>query len=312
MVNSMKARHAGEGRVLDFLKYRYISAAVSVLMLAGFFLVYAYKMYTTADGHTFNYSVDFTGGIQASYLFNKPVTGEQLVAILEKKGWPGSVTREFSPKEHLVRVKKESKDVAQEADLIGKALKEGLGNEYTISLQQTDSVGSASGATWRAKSLSAIFIALFLMLLYIALRFWSFAYAMGAIVSLFHDALIVLLLFLIFDKEISMNVIGAILATLGYSINDTIVIFSRIRENVALMPGRSMYDVINTSITETLSRTLLTTFATTLVVIALFIFGGETLRDLSLALLVGIVFGIYSTIFIATPVLYMLYPKNNA
>ncbi len=308
----MKARHAGEGRVLDFLKYRYISAAVSVLMLAGFFLVYAYKMYTTADGHTFNYSVDFTGGIQASYLFNKPVTGEQLVAILEKKGWPGSVTREFSPKEHLVRVKKESKDVAQEADLIGKALKEGLGNEYTISLQQTDSVGSASGATWRAKSLSAIFIALFLMLLYIALRFWSFAYAMGAIVSLFHDALIVLLLFLIFDKEISMNVIGAILATLGYSINDTIVIFSRIRENVALMPGRSMYDVINTSITETLSRTLLTTFATTLVVIALFIFGGETLRDLSLALLVGIVFGIYSTIFIATPVLYMLYPKNNA
>ena len=313
MVNSMKARHAsGEGRVIDFLKYRYASAALSVLLLAGFCLVYVYKKYTTADGHTFNYSVDFTGGIQALYSFNKPVTGEQIVTILEKKGWPGSVTREFSSEEHLVRVKKESKDVAQEAELIRSALQEGLGKDYTISLQQTDSVGSASGATWRAKSLSAIFIALFLMLLYIALRFWSFAYAMGAIVSLFHDAVIVLLLFLIFDKEISMNVIGAILATLGYSINDTIVIFSRIRENVALMPGRSMYDIINTSITETLSRTLLTTFATTLVVIALFIFGGDTLRDLSLALLVGIVFGIYSTIFIATPVLYVLYPKKSA
>ncbi|MBA3751251.1 protein translocase subunit SecF [Candidatus Dependentiae bacterium] len=313
MVNFMKARHAGgEIRTLDFLKYRYVSAVISLLILVSFFAVYAYKKYTTIDGHTFNYSVDFTGGIQASFVFNKPVTGEQIVSILEKKGWAGSVTREFSAEEHLVRVKKESKDVAQEAEAIRNALKEGLGEGYTVSIQQTDSVGSASGATWRAKSLAAIFIALFLMLLYIALRFWSFAYAMGAIVSLFHDAIIVLLLFLIFDKEISMNVIGAILATLGYSINDTIVIFSRIRENVALMPTKSMYDIINISITETLSRTLLTTFATTLVVIALFVFGGETLRDLSLALLVGIVFGIYSTIFIATPVLYMLYNKKSA
>lgn len=313
MVNSIKARYAGgETRVIDFLKYRYVSAAVSLLMLVGFCALYAYKKYTTVDGHTFNYSVDFTGGIQALYSFNKPVSGEQLVAILEQKGWPGSVTREFSSEEHLVRVKKEAKDVAQEAELIRTALQQGLGSDYTVTVEQTDSVGSASGATWRAKSLSAIFIALFLMLLYIALRFWSFAYAMGAIVSLFHDAVIVLLLFLLFDKEISMNVIGAILATLGYSINDTIVIFSRIRENVISMPGKSMYDIINTSITETLSRTLLTTFATTLVVIALFVFGGDTLRDLSLALLVGIVFGIYSTIFIATPVLYMLYPKKSA
>ena len=109
-----------------------------------------------------------------------------------------------------------------------------------------------------------------------------------------------------------MNVIGAILAVLGYSINDTIVIFARIRENVKRLPGESMYNVINISITETLSRTILTTFATTLVVIAFFIFGGETLRDLSLALLIGIVFGIYSTIFIATPVLYMLYKEHKA
>ena len=164
----------------------------------------------------------------------------------------------------------------------------------------------------RTRSLWAIIVALVLMLLYIAVRFWSFAYAMGAIVSLFHDAIVILLLFLITDKEISMNVIGAILAVLGYSINDTIVIFSRIRENVKRLPGESMYNIINISITETLSRTILTTFATTLVVIALFIFGGETLRDLSLALLVGIVFGIYSTIFIATPVLYMLYKEHKA
>ncbi len=309
MINLFKRQH---GQPIDFLKYRYISAALSALILFGFAGAYFYKKLTTADHHTFNYSVDFTGGIQALLSFNKPVEGEKLVHILDAKGWPGSVTREFSPTEHLVRVKKEASDVAREAESIRSALSQGLGSDYTISILQTDSVGMATGSTLRTRSLWAIIVALVLMLLYIAIRFWSFAYAMGAIVSLFHDAIVILALFLITDKEISMNVIGAILAVLGYSINDTIVIFSRIRENVKRLPGESMYNVINISITETLSRTILTTFATTLVVIALFIFGGETLRDLSLALLVGIVFGIYSTIFIATPVLYMLYKEHKA
>lgn len=313
MANFLRFRqHGGTIQAIDFLKYRYVSAALSAIILAGFLGTYFYKKYTTVDGHTFNYSVDFTGGIQALFQFNKPVQGEKLVKILDEKGWPGTVTREFSATEHLVRVKKEAKDVAKEAESIRQALTAGLGNEYTISVMQTDSVGMATGATLRNKSIYAIIVSLLLMLLYIALRFWSFAYAMGAVVSLFHDAIVVLAIFLLFDKEISMNVIGAILASLGYSINDTIVIFSRIRENVARMTNRSIYDIINISITETLSRTLLTTFATTLVVISLYIFGGETLQDLSLALLIGIVFGIYSTIFIATPVLYMFYKDSRA
>lgn len=303
MVHFLRFRQGESFQAIDFLKYRTVSAVLSVILLATFAGAYLYKK-------SFNYSVDFTGGIQALFSFNKPVNGEKLVQILDQKGWAGSVTREFSPTEHLVRVKKEAKDVAQEAELIRQALTEGLGSDYTLTVLQTDSVGVATGISLRQKSMYAIIVSLILMLLYIALRFWSFAYAMGAIVSLFHDAVAILLLFLLFDKEISMNVIGAILAVLGYSINDTIVIFARIRENVKKMAGSSMYDIINTSITETLSRTILTTFATTLVVISLFLFGGETLRDLSLALLVGIVFGIYSTIFIATPVLYMLYTKK--
>ena len=239
--------------------------------------------------------------------------GKNLFKFSIQKDGPELLRENFHQTEHLIRVKKEAKDIAKESEAISKALIDGLGSDYTIKVLQTDSVGMATGSTLRTKSLYAIIVSLLLMLLYIALRFWSFAYAMGAIVSLFHDAIAILALFLLFDKEISMNVIGAILAVLGYSINDTIVIFARIRENVKKMPKASMYDIINLSITETLSRTILTTFATTLVVIALFIFGGETLRDLSLALLVGIVFGIYSTIFIATPVLYMLYkePKQS-
>ena len=303
MVQFLRFRHGESFQVIDFLKYRTISAVLSAIMLVTFAGVYMYKK-------SFNYSVDFTGGIQALFSFNKPVSGEKLVQILRCKGLAWFRDLRILPTEYLVRVKKEAKDVGHEAELIGQALTEGLGSDYKLTVLQTDSVGVATGISLRQKSLYSIVISLILILLYIALRFWSFAYAMGAIVSLFHDALAILLLFLLFDKEISMNVIGAILAVLGYSINDTIVIFARIRENVKKMAGSSMYDIINTSITETLSRTILTTFATTLVVISLFLFGGETLRDLSLALLVGIVFGIYSTIFIATPVLYMLYTKK--
>lgn len=149
------------------------------------------------------------------------------------------------------------------------------------------------------------------MLLYIAVRFFSVGFAMGAVVSLFHDAIAILAVFLLFDKEISINVIGAILAVLGYSINDTIVIFAKVRDNIKKYANLSLREIINLSIAQTLSRTILTTFATLLVVIAILVFGGETLRDLALALLIGILFGIYSTIFIATPVLLMLYKKEE-
>ncbi len=154
-------------------------------------------------------------------------------------------------------------------------------------------------------------LGLILMLMYIAWRFWSFAYASGAIVALFHDAIVILLFFLLFDKEISMNVIGAIMAVLGYSVNDTIVIFSRIRENLKSMRGVSTDQVVNISLNQTLRRTILTSASTGLVVMALILLGGEALRDLSLALFIGIVFGTYSSIYIASPVMLLLYNKEQ-
>lgn len=295
--------------MVNFLRYRWLAAAFSVVIFSTFIGTYVYK-YITNKGTTFNYNVEFTGGIQILFGFNKPVTGEQIIRILETKGWPGSITREFSPLEHLVRVKKETDDVKDEATRIKSALQEGL-KDTSVTIKQTDSLSGGMGQKLRKNSLLAIAISLILMLLYIALRFWSFAFAGGAVVSLFHDAIVILAVFLVFDKEISINVIGAILAVLGYSINDTIVIFARIRENVVRLPNHSMEDVINISINETLRRTLLTTFATSLVVVALLLFGGEVLKDLSLALLIGIVFGIYSTIYIATPVVLWLYRKDS-
>ena len=175
---------------------------------------------------------------------------------------------------------------------------------------QADSVGPGVGATLRHDSFKAIAIALLLMLLYIAIRF-KFAFAVGAVVALFHDAFVILAFFLLTNKEISVDVIGAILAVLGYSVNDTIVIFNQIRENMKKLKGMPIDKIVNISISQTLRRTLLTSFATALVVISLLAVGGEALRNLSIALLLGIVFGTYSSIYIASPVMLLLYKDEK-
>jgi preprotein translocase subunit SecF len=147
------------------------------------------------------------------------------------------------------------------------------------------------------------------MLAYITIRF-KFAYAMGAVLALAHDALVIGAVFIVLGKEISIDVIAAILAILGYSVNDTIVIFARIRENLGIMPTKSLTDIVNISLNQTLRRTILTSVATLLVVLALFVLGGDALRDFSMALLLGIVFGTYSSIYIASPVM-MFFTKQQ-
>ncbi len=301
--------HQALEKPIDFLKFIWISLGFSILIFLTFSGFYLYRYHKI--GSAFNYSVDFTGGVQTLFKFDKPVNSQNLIKVLDENGWSGTVAREFNPKEHLIRVKKETKDVKEEAENIRKTIQKNLTGNYNVELLKVDSVGGATGSKLWIKSFYAIGISLLAMLIYIGLRFWNNAYAAGAIISLFHDAVVILTVFLILDKEISINVIGAILAVLGYSINDTIVIFSKIRDNVKKYPDKSLRDIINISTTETLSRTILTTLSTLLVVISLLLFGGDILSDLSLALLVGIVFGIYSTIFIANPVLLLLYKDNK-
>ena len=156
-----------------------------------------------------------------------------------------------------------------------------------------------------------IALALLLMMLYIVIRFWSIGYAVGAAVALLHDALMILGFMLLFGREISINVIGALLAVIGYSINDSIVIFSRIRENFKKMSSASASEVVNTSLNQTFKRTLLTSFSTLLAVGSMFLLGGEVLRDFSLVLLMGIFFGTYSSIYIASPVMMLFHKKEK-
>jgi preprotein translocase subunit SecF len=293
----------GEYIMVDFLKYRPIYAFISLIIFFVFTGTLIHKYRTT--GETFEYSVDFTGGTQMMLSLSKPVNGSTIVRILEKGGWSGVATREFSPTEVLVRIKKFSSDSRSLSDRIKHELESSL-QDTSVVISKIESVGSGVGDSLKRKSIESILAVLVVVLLYTWWRLGLLSFGIGVLVSLFHDAIVILAFFLVFGYEISLNVVGAILAVLGYSINDTIVIFAQIRENVRQMPHTSLEHVVNLSINETLRRTLLTSFATCLVVVAMVIFGGQVLRTLSLALLVGIVFGTYSSIAIASPVMLML------
>lgn len=294
--------------MINFLRFRKLTAAISLSIMLGFVGMAAYKYRTR--GHVFAYSIDFVGGTQILLKFDKPVSSARLVDTLRQHGWTGAVIRDLSDREVLIRVKEFSSDSQGLGERMRVAIKESLGN-YDVKILQSESVGPGIGAAKRWKSIRVVLLALFTMLIYIALRFWSFAFAFGAVAALFHDALIMLALFLFLDREISINVIGAILAVLGYSINDTIVIFSQIRDDLKKMKNHSLKNVVNISLNHTLKRTLLTSISTGIPVTVMLLFGGEALRNFSLALLTGIIFGTYSSIYIASPVMMMLYRSKE-
>ncbi len=295
--------------MIDVLRYRGITAVTSFLIVATMIGAYIYKERTR--GYAFTYSVDFSGGTQMLLKFDTAITGCQVREALEEAGWKNPTIREFSDKkEVLVRIQEFVNDAQ---GLAGQVVQK-LAQAYPDSnpkILQSEGVGPSIGAELRWKSMQAVLLALIALLFYIAITFWSFAFAVGAVVALFHDALVMVGFFLLFDWDISINAIGAILAVLGYSINDTIVIFSRIRETLKTARGLSLYQVVTHSINQTFRRTLLTSLATAISVVPMLLLGGEALRDFSITLLIGIVFGTYSSIFIASPVMMLLYKEKG-
>jgi preprotein translocase subunit SecF len=295
--------------MINFLKYRKATALTSLSLIIGFASVAIYRQQTR--GSVYSYSVDFTGGTQVLFGFSQKVDASLVKQIIADKGWANASTREFSGNEVLVRVKEFEGDMVGLGERMKSAIQEDM-PDNAVRILQTESVGAGVGADLRGKSFYALFIALLLMLGYIAVRFWSIAFASGAIIALVHDALIMLAIFLFLDREISINFIAAVLTVLGYSINDTIVIFSQIREFMRKRKGVSLEDVVNDSLNYTLRRTMLTSISTGLPVLVMLIFGGEALQDFALALLIGIVFGTYSSVYIASPVMMLLQPKQPA
>ncbi len=294
--------------MIDFLKYRWISFILSAAIIGGFGGTYIYRVQTGQE--PLKFSVDFTGGTVVHFKLDKEIPGKKIKTILDDAGWPGATIREFTADNSiLVRVQ------AFESDAMGLAvrMKDAISKELpdiNITITQSESVGKTIGESLRWNSILAVLLALLAMLIYIVLRFRSLGFALGAVIALFHDAIAILAVFMFFGLEISVNVIMAILAILGYSINDTIVIFTQIRKNLTHMRASSLYEIVNASINQMLRRTLLTSLSTGLTVAALLILGGETLRNLSIALLVGIMFGTYSSIYIASSVMMLIHKKQ--
>ena len=254
------------------------------------------------------YGIDFDGGTLVQLKFKTPPAIEDLRDGLKKIGLGDSTIQEFGSKNHiLIRVEKSEEKLEE----IGTKVKNGLIGKFQaddILVERVEMVGPKVGKDLREKAILSIIYAIIGIVIYISWRF-ELQYAIAAIIALIHDVLVTMGAFSLADKEFTLVIVAAFLTIIGYSLNDTIVVFDRIRENMRRKGKTTLTDVINMSINQTLSRTILTSGTTLLVVVALFLRGGEIIHDFSFALIVGVAVGTYSSIFIAS--VFLVYWGNR-
>lgn len=279
-----------EQRIIRFMKHRKIIAAVSLfIVLAGIVSLVTRGL---------NLGQDFTGGTSAEVTYAKGVDQEAVRAALEQAGFRDPVVQHLGLiTDVMVRMPpQKGHETTITADL-QKAVNFDPDNAATI--KQIDSVGSQVGEELYSQSLLAVGLSLALMMLYVAFRF-RFKFAVGGVVSLAHDVLFTVGVFSIFGWPFDLTVLAAVLALIGYSLNDTIVVFDRIRENFRKLRKADPQEIVDLSLTETLRRTIMTVSTVILVVLALLFLGGPALKWFSVTLLVGLMVGTYSSIYIAT------------
>ena len=300
---------------IDFMRRTFIASCISALLI----LVGAVSLITNGGPKL---SIDFKGGTLVAVNFTKPVDINEIRSSLSSVLIDGQ-NFDFS-KEEIKHFGDESNvairiaSIENEPPRFANRVSESLASIYPDLLQSEKSdfilsiekVGPKVGAELSSDAVLAILYALGFILIYISIRF-EFKYAIGAIAALTHDVLITLGVFSILGYEISLAVIAAFLTIVGYSLNDTIVIFDRVRENVKSLKGSSMELVINQSINDSLSRTIVTSLTTFLVVLILFLVGGEVIHTFSFAMIVGVVIGTYSSIFVASPIVIKMDKKQN-
>ena len=251
-------------------------------------------------------SIDFTGGTVINVQVDTDVNLSNLRQVLEQDlKQPVSVVEVNSNNETYILLKM---GYLSNEQVINDVLSKVYDNQYSIN--QIESIGPKIGDELKINARNAIIASLLLIALYISIRFDGY-YAIGSLFALLHDVLITLGVFVFMNMEISISIIAALLTIVGYSLNDTIVIYDRIRENMLLNPYRDKKKVFNTSLNQTLNRTLVTSITTLIVVIVLYIYGGDVLRPFSFALIIGIILGTYSSIFIASPITLYLEEKYN-
>ena len=248
------------------------------------------------------YGVDFAGGLLLQIRFPNPVEISEIRNALETMGAKEAMVQNFGgANEFLVRVEKASDDIEAKSRSIQAGLKERF-KDKSLEIRRVEIVGPKVGSDLKTKALWAVGLSFLAILIYVAFRFHQFGFGLGGIMALFHDIIIIYGVISIFDIEYSLSVMAVILTIIGFSINDTIVIFDRVRENIKKMRKEDLVTIFNVSINETLGRTILTTGTVMMVVLILFFFGGDVIHDFTIALIVGLITGTYSTVYIASPV----------
>ncbi len=247
-----------------------------------------------------NYGVDFAGGTLVQIKFHKAASADDIRKVLIKIGIDDSVIQPFGTDEVIIRTAKSSSEIKGLSSKIEESLNAAYGKD-AFQVQRVEVVGPKVGKDLTQKAIMAVIFSWIGMVIYIAIRF-EFRHAVGGIVGVIHDVIIVVGIFSIFSIEFTLTIVAALLTIIGYSIHDTIVVFDRVRENVRKNTRKDLPTVMNESINQTLSRTILTSFTVVLVVAVLFIFGGAVIHDFAFALLAGVIFGTYSSVFIAAPV----------
>ncbi|MES0371743.1 MAG: protein translocase subunit SecF [Mariprofundaceae bacterium] len=287
---------------IDFLGKRKIAMIFSAVLIVLSLGLLA--------GKGLNFGIDFTGGTLVEVKFKEAPAIADVRKSLAPAGFEQAIIQEFgSPEEILIRV--QNKD-ATDSSKISTDILDALGaafSEDAVEMRRVEFVGPQVGEELTQAGILAVLFAMVAILIYITFRF-KLRFAIGADAALIHDITVVMGIFALTDKEFTLPVVAAILTVIGYSLNDTIVVFDRIRENFAFNRKKrtpdNEVDVVNSSINQTLGRTIMTSVTTLLVVVSLFLFGGEVIHDFAFALIVGIFVGTYSSIYIASPVMLAL------
>ncbi|MFC2074354.1 protein translocase subunit SecF [Campylobacterota bacterium] len=283
-------------KTFDFMSKKMITLMVSLTLVIASYVVLASK--------GLNYGIDFAGGTVIQVKYDKVAPINEMRKLISKdKLFDGASISEFgSPDEVVIRVRTSSSSVTTDMGDIARAVLQGSGN---FEVRRVDIVGPKVGNELREKGVMAMLLAIIGILIYVSFRFeWRFALA--SIVALVHDVSIALGAISLFEVEVNLDILAAMLTILGYSLNDTIIVFDRIREGINKIKSAVLSDVINESVTRTLSRTTLTSLTTFFVVLTLWMYGGEIIHGFGFTLLVGIIVGTYSSIFVASPVLIWL------
>jgi len=289
---------------IDFIGKKYITLLVTgTLSIIGIIAIIQ-----IATGKA-NMGIDFAGGTEVQLRFEKPVNLQSVRTALESGGIKGFELQDIPAESRiLIKTKRSDGDLTNIADSITAALDQHLpDNKYTV--DATTAVGPKVGTKLRNDAVKAIIYASIGILVYVAIRF-KLQFGVGATIATFHDVLAILGIIYLMGKEINLIVVSGLLTIAGYSLTDTVVVYDRIRENLRIQFKEPLATVINNSINEVLSRTIITSLTVFLAAAALFFLGGEVIHDFAFIILLGVIIGTYSSIFVASPIL-LLWKKNR-